>query len=84
MNNRKPDIIEIKSINKVCKIIEVTVCFDLYIPESYRSQCSKYKQLEEMFEQNGIKTNIKVLCFGSLGTVHEKCKEEPKKAVAFW
>ena len=40
--NRKPDIVEIKSNNKVCKIIEVTVCFDLYMPESYRSKYSKY------------------------------------------
>ena len=40
MNKRKPDIIEIKSNNKVCKTIEVTVCFDLYISESYRSKAN--------------------------------------------
>ena len=79
MNNRKPDVIEIKSNNKVCKIIEVTVCFDLYMPESYRSKCSKYKQLKEMLEQNGIKTSIKVLCFGSLGISHENVRKNLRK-----
>ena len=77
--NKKPDIIEIKSNNKVCKIIEVTVCFDLYMPESYRSKYSKYQQLKEILQQNGIRTSIQVLCFGSLGTVHQEVRKNLRK-----
>ena len=33
VNNGKPDIIEIKSNNKICEIIAVNVCFDLYMSE---------------------------------------------------
>ena len=66
MNSRKPGIIEIKSNNKTCEIIEVTVCFDLYMSESYRSKCLKYQQLKNILDKNGIRTkHIKVLCFGS-------------------
>ena len=39
----------------------------------------KHKQLKEMLEQNGIKTTIKVLCFGSLGTVHENVRKNLRK-----
>ena len=38
VNNRKPDIIEIKSNNKNCEIIEMNVCLDLYMSESYRNK----------------------------------------------
>ena len=31
INNRKPDLLEIKSNEKECEIIEVTVCLDLYM-----------------------------------------------------
>ena len=62
MNDRKPDVIEIKSNKKVCEIIEVTVCFDLYMPESYRIKCLKYLQLKKILDQNRIKTGIKIFC----------------------
>ena len=32
-----------------------------------------------MLEQNGIKTSIKVLCFGSLGIVHENVRKNLRK-----
>ena len=79
MNNRKPDIKEIKSNNKMCKIIEVTVCYDLYIPESYRSKYSKYKLLREIIEQNGIRARVQVSCIGSLGTIHEEVRKNLRK-----
>ena len=71
VNNKKPNIIEIKSNNKNCEIIEVNVCFDFYMSESYKNKSLKYQQLKNILDQNGIKTSIKVLCFGSIGTVHE-------------
>ncbi len=79
MNNRKPDLLEIKSNKKECEIIEVTVCFDLYMSESYRSKETKYQQLKNILDQNGIKTNIRILCFGSLGTVHEDVRKNLRR-----
>ena len=46
MNNRKSDIIEIKSNNKVCEVVEVTICFDLCMPESYSSKCQNTNNLK--------------------------------------
>ena len=75
INNRKPDLLEIKSNEKECEIIEVTVCFDLYMSESYESKARKYQQLKNILNRNGITTNIRILCFGSLGTVHEDVRK---------
>ena len=75
INNRKPDLLEIKSNEKECEIIEVTVCFDLYMSESYESKARKYQQLKNILNRNGIKTNIRILCFGSLGTVHQDARK---------
>ena len=79
MNNRKPDLLEIKSNKKECEIIEVTVCFDLYMSESYWSKGTKYQQLKNILDQIGIETNIRILCFGSLGTVHEDVRKNLRK-----
>ena len=35
LNQRKPDILEIKVNKRECEIVEVTVCFDLYMDTSY-------------------------------------------------
>ena len=78
INNRKPDLLEIKSNEKECEIIEVTVCFDLYMSESYESKARKYQKLKNILNRNGIKTNIRILCFGSLGTVHEDVRKNLK------
>ena len=43
--NWKPNLLEIKSNEKECEIIEVTVCFDLYISQAYESKARKYQQL---------------------------------------
>ena len=34
--HRKPDLIMVNTGQKECKIIEVTVCFDMYMEQSYR------------------------------------------------
>ena len=75
INNRKPDLLEIKSNGKECKNIEVTICFDLCMSESYKSKDRKYQQLKSILNRNGIKTNIRILCFGSLGTVYEDVRK---------
>ena len=68
-------MLEIKSNEKECEIIEVTVCFDLYMSESYESKARKYEQLKNILNRNGIKTNIRILCFGSLGAIHEDVRK---------
>ena len=49
------------------------------MPESYRSKYSKYQQHKEILQQNGIRTSIQVLCFGSLGTVHQEVRKSLRK-----
>ena len=57
---------------------KVTICFDLYMSESYESKARKYQQLKNILNRNGIKTNIRILSFGSLGTVHEDVRKNLK------
>ena len=59
INNRKSDLLEIKSNEKECKIIEVTLCFDLYMSESYESKARKYQQLKNILNRNGDKDKYK-------------------------
>ena len=79
ISSRKPDIIELKENEKECEIIEITVCFDMYMEQSYSGKAEKYKELIRILEQNGIKANINVLCFGSLGSVNKKVRTCLKK-----
>ena len=39
----------------------------------------KYQQLKNKLDQNRIKINIGILCFGSLGTVHEDVRKNLRK-----
>ena len=55
IHSKKPNITEVKTRNKVCEIVEVTVCFDLYISESYRSTYSKYQQLKYILDHHKIR-----------------------------
>ena len=79
ISSRKPDIIELKENEKECEIIEITVCFDMYMEQSYSGKAEKYKELIRVLEQNGIKAKINVLCFGSLGSVHKEVRTCLKK-----
>ena len=44
ISSRKPDIIEQKENEKECEIIEITVCFDMYMEQSYSGKAEKYKE----------------------------------------
>ena len=78
-SSRKPDIIELKENEKECEIIEITVCFDMYMEQSYSGKTDKYKELIRVLEQNVIKAKINVLCFASLGSVHKAVRTCLKK-----
>ena len=67
--HRKPDLIYINKAKRLCTIIEVTVCYDLYFHYAYESKIVRYMPLKELLQTKGYRVNLKVLCFGSLGCV---------------
>ena len=73
IQHRKPDIILLDLVNKKCNILEITVCYDLYFDYAYETKINRYNELVTTLNQNGINTNIYVLCFGSLGCVPKSC-----------
>ena len=72
LNQREPDILKIKLNKRKCEIIEVIVCFDLYMDTSYREKGNKYQPLINF-------NKFSVMYFGSLGTVHKDWRGNLKK-----
>ena len=70
ITHRKPDIIYIDQ-NRNCTIVEVTVCYDLYMSFAYEAKVRIYTPLITLLRQRGYNTKLVVLCFGSLGTVEK-------------
>ena len=79
LNQRKPDILEIKVNGRECEIVEVTVCFDLYMDTSYQEKRNKYQPVINLLNRHGIATSISVMCFGSLGAVHKNVRGNLKR-----
>ena len=52
LNQRKPDILEIKVSKRECEIVEVTVCFDLYMDTSYQEKENKYQPLINLLNEH--------------------------------
>ena len=69
LNHRRPDIISIDLINKICIIVEITVCYDLYFDLAYAEKVRRYTPLCDLLDSKGYKTKLIVLCFGSLGSI---------------
>ena len=67
--HRKPDIVAVDDINKSCIIIEVTVCFDLYLSQAFEQKVLKYELLRDRLKDNGYEVKFIVVCFGSLGSI---------------
>ena len=65
----KPDIVCVR--NNCCILIEVTVCYDLYMNLAYESKVRTYEPLVEILSNHGYDTKLIVVCFGSLGAVHK-------------
>ena len=66
--NRKPDIYVINEMSKECILIEISVCYDLYLDYAYEMKV-RYEPLVQCLRRNGYVTNLYVLCFGSLGAI---------------
>ena len=48
--------------------------------ESYKSKDTKYQQQKSILNDNGRKTNVRILlCFGSLGTVEDDVRKNLRK-----
>ena len=69
IKHRRPDIV-IQEVNKV-DILEITVCYDLYLDMAYDTKVTKYEELCNCLRENGIDTLLYVLCFGSLGCIRK-------------
>ena len=67
--HRKPDIHVIDYLSKKCFIVEITICYDLYLEFAYNAKIERYEPLINVLRENGYETNLLVLCFGSLGSV---------------
>ena len=64
---------------KECKIIEVTVCFDMYMEQSYRGKLNRYHDLRAALVKAEYSTDYYVMCFGSLGCVHKDVRGNLRK-----
>lgn len=69
LEHTKPDIFCIQG--KTIIIVEVTVCYDLYMSLSYENKVHIYMPLVNVLKDLGYDVRLMVLCFGSLGTVHK-------------
>ena len=71
-NHRRPDIFVLNEVDRNCTLVEITVCFDLYLDQAYANIINRYQPLVECLLRNGYRANVIVICFGSLGSVHNK------------
>ena len=67
--HRKRGIVILDRIQRQCTIVEINVCYDLYLENAYQEKVRRYKELSDYLERNGFSVQLVVLCFGSLGCV---------------
>ena len=53
-----------------CTLVEITVCFDMYLEQAFEENVIRYKPLIDRLILNGYTAKLLVMCFGSLGSVH--------------
>ena len=69
LEHGKPDIICIS--NKKVIVIEVTVCYDVYMNFAYEEKINRYSPLIQLLREKGYNSKLLVMCFGSLGTIEK-------------
>ena len=69
IEHKKPDIYVVNHLEKKYFIVEITVCYDLYLEYARNIKYEKYKLLVACLLKNGYDVELLVLCFGSLGSV---------------
>ena len=61
-------------VSRICFIVEIKVCFDLYLEYAYLEKIERYKPLLNIHNENGWNVKLFSLCFGSrmmFGNVYE-------------
>ena len=79
IEHRKPDIFIIDGCNNKIIIIEVTVCYDLYIEIADQEKQNRYQPLKVFIENEGYSVQLLIMVFGSLGTITNKSRNIMKK-----
>ena len=69
--HRKPDVVVMDRISRICFIVEIEVCFDLYFEYAYLEKIERYTPLLNILNENGWNVKLFPLCFGSLGCVKD-------------
>ena len=69
LEHGKPDLICING-NRII-VVEITICYDLYIDYAYEEKLRRYAPLIRILTETGYTTDLKILCFGSLGTIEK-------------
>ena len=69
LKHRRPDIIIVNKETKDCIVVEITVCFDIYLDKAHETKRNRYNPLMECLSRNGYCTRLFALCFGSLGSI---------------
>ena len=69
IEHKKTDIYVVIHLEKKCFIVEITVCYDLYLEYAHNIKYEKYKLLVACLSKNGFDVKLLILCFGLLGSV---------------
>ena len=69
IEHKKPDIHVVNHLEKKCFIVEITVCYDLYLEYARSTKYEKSKSLVECLSKNGYDVELLIRCSGSLGSV---------------
>ena len=69
IEHKKPDIHVVNHLEKKCFIVEITVCYDLYLEYARNTKYEKSKSLVECLSKNGYDVELLIRCSGSLGSV---------------
>ena len=71
IRNRKVDIVLVDKSERSCYLVEVKVCFDLYLNQSYDEKISRYQDLVIALRSHHYDVKLLVMCFVSLGCVKQ-------------
>ena len=81
LTHRKPDLFYLCKKTRECTIIEITVCYDLYLTLGFNEKTDRCTPLKRLLQTKGYKVDLKVMCFGSLGCVKSETNTYLKQIV---
>ena len=75
IEHKKPDIHVVNHLEKKCSIVEIMVCYHLYLEYARNTKYEKYKSLVECLWKNGYDVELLILCFGLLVSVRNDARK---------